>query len=84
MFILCSMQGRASGLATSYLRIPVYITDFFLVIRHQMEVSPFSREVMFQPLSILLQGGVRFFHPPIPAVLSARLAVCFPQVCKTF
>src|SRR5262245_6737581 len=31
-----------------------------------------------QPLSTPLQGGVRFFRPPVPAALSASLAARFP------
>jgi len=50
-----------------------------------MEVCPLSREVMLcegcrtQPLSARLQSGIHFFHPPIPAAPSARLAVRFPS-----
>ena len=32
-----------------------------------------------QPLSTPLQDGLRFFHPPMPARLSACLAACFPS-----
>ena len=50
-----------------------------------MEVSALSREVMLrecccaQPLSARLQSGIRFLHPPIPAVPWARLAARFPS-----
>jgi len=50
-----------------------------------MEVGPLSREVMLrgcycaQPLSARLQSGIRFFHPPIPAVPWACLAARFPS-----
>ncbi len=43
-----------------------------------MEVCPLSRGVMLarvpQPLSAPLQRGIRFFHPPVPAVPLASLA----------
>ena len=29
-------------------------------------------------ISVSLQGGFRFFHPPLPALLSARLTARFP------
>jgi hypothetical protein len=44
-----------------------------------MEVGSLSRGVMFQLLSAPLQSSLRFFHPPLPAVLSARLAESFPR-----
>ena len=50
-----------------------------------MEVCALSREVIShqyryaQPLSALLLSSIRFFHPPIPADPSARLAACFPS-----
>jgi hypothetical protein len=56
-----------------------------LVTRHQMEVCPLSREVMSprrccaQPLSAPLQSGIRFFHPPIPAIPWTRLAARLPS-----
>ena len=46
-----------------------------------MDVCPLLRGVMLplaQPLSTPLPGGLRFFHPPLPAALSARLAESFP------
>jgi hypothetical protein len=43
-----------------------------------MEVCLLSHEVMLQPLSPSLQRGFRFFHPPLPALLWAFLAVSFP------
>jgi hypothetical protein len=43
-----------------------------------MEVGSLSRGVMSQLLSAPLQGSLRFFHPPLPAALSARLAESFP------
>ncbi len=43
-----------------------------------MEVCPLSREVMFQPLSILLLNGIRLLHSPLPATPSASLASRFP------
>jgi hypothetical protein len=52
-----------------------------LVRQDQTDVSSLSRGVMLpeaQPLSIPLQDGLRFFHPPMPARLSARLAAHFP------
>src|SRR5215813_9974498 len=53
-----------------------------LVTKDQMDVCPLARGVMLrgaQPLSIPLQDGLRFFHPPTPARLSACLAARFPS-----
>lgn len=47
-----------------------------------MEVCPLSRGVILpvaQLLSAPLQSGFRFFHLPLPALPSARLAACFPS-----
>jgi len=59
----------------------------FPVIQHQTEVCPLSRGVMLppagaQPLSTSLQGGLRFLRHPLPAIPSARLAVCFPYFAQ--
>jgi hypothetical protein len=43
-----------------------------------MEVCLLSHEVMLQPLSPSLQSGLRFFHPPLPALPWAFLTVSFP------
>jgi hypothetical protein len=48
------------------------------VIRDQAKVSPLSREVMLQPLSILFADGLRFFCSPLPAISSAHLAAAYP------
>src|SRR5215475_9892974 len=48
-----------------------------LVMKDLVEVGPLSRGVMLQPLSHPLQAGVRFFHIPVSAPLSAFLAVGF-------
>ena len=51
-------------------------------MKDQMDVCPLARGVMLrgaQPLSTPLQDGVRFFHPPLPARLSARLTARFPS-----
>src|SRR5262245_20559469 len=37
-----------------------------LVHPHRREVSSLSRRVMWQPVSVPLQDGVRFFPPPYP------------------
>src|SRR5262245_16741897 len=50
-----------------------------LVTPDQREVCPLSRGVMLQPLSVPLQGGIRFLPRPLPAAPSARLAVRFPS-----
>ena len=50
-----------------------------LVKRHQLEVGPLSCEARFEPLSISLQYGLRFFQPPLPTSLSAYLTVRFPD-----
>ena len=49
-----------------------------LMKRHQLEAGPLSCEAKFEPLSISLQYGIRFFQPPLPTPLSVRLAACFP------
>jgi len=52
-------------------------------MRDQTEVCSLLRGVMLriaQPLSVRLPGGLRFLHPPMPAVLSARLTARFPPV----
>jgi hypothetical protein len=49
-----------------------------LVKKDPMEVCPFSRRAMLQPLSASLQGSFRFFHHPIPTIPLAFLAVGFP------
>jgi hypothetical protein len=49
-----------------------------LVKKDQTEVSPLSRGVMFQLLSIPLQDSLRFFRPPVPAMPSPFLAVRLP------
>ena len=36
-------------------------------------------DVLAQSLFAPLQGDLRFFHSPLPAVPLARLAVCFPK-----
>jgi hypothetical protein len=46
-----------------------------------MEVGALSRGVMLpwaQPVSAPLQRGIRFFHPPLPALPSASLTVRVP------
>jgi hypothetical protein len=48
-----------------------------------MEVSLLARDVMLaspQRLSISLQNGICFFHPPLPLPLSAHLAVHLPSL----
>ncbi len=53
-------------------------------MKDPMEVCSLSRGVMLlvsaQLLSSPLQGGLRFFHIPLPAFLSAFLTVRFPNV----
>lgn len=43
------------------------------------EVCPLSREVMLQPLSFLLQEGVRFLRFPLPAISSAYLTAAYRE-----
>ena len=50
----------------------------FSVKKDPMEVCPFSRRAMLQPLSTSLQGGFRFLHLPIPTLPSVSLTVAFP------
>jgi len=47
-------------------------------VRHLMDVSSLSCRILFQSVSASLQNGIRFFHPPKPAYLSARLTARFP------
>jgi len=54
------------------------VSPNLLVKKDPMEVSPFSRGTMLQPLSASLQDGLRFFHLPMPTILSAPLTVGFP------
>src|ERR1700674_4537777 len=49
-------------------------------MRHQEEVCPLSRRMMFQSLSAPLQDGIRFFLIPLPAPPWAFLAVRLPTV----
>jgi hypothetical protein len=51
----------------------------FLAMKDLVEVCTLSREVIFQPLSAPLQGGLRFFHHPVSAALSAFFTVGFPS-----
>jgi hypothetical protein len=47
-----------------------------------MEVCSLSREVMSPKAQLLfapLQSDLRFFHPPLPAFLSACLTARFPS-----
>jgi hypothetical protein len=48
-----------------------------------MEVCSLSREVMLPDVAQLLfaplQSDLRFFHPPLPAFLSACLTARFPS-----
>ncbi|MQA38813.1 hypothetical protein GEV02_11665 [Rugamonas sp. FT29W] len=41
--------------------------------------APFQVGTNFESLSAPLQNGLRFFHPPLPANSSARLAVHLPS-----
>ena len=49
-----------------------------LVKRHQLEVGSLSCEAKFEPLSISLQYGIRFFQPPLPTISSVGLATVLP------
>ena len=51
----------------------------FLVTRHPLEVCPLSRGANLEPLSIRLQGSVRFLQHPLPTSLSTYLTVRFPD-----
>ena len=51
----------------------------FLVTRHPLKVGPLSCEAKFEPLSISLQYGLRFFQHPLPTSLSTYLTVRFPD-----
>src|SRR5262252_10100929 len=41
-------------------------SSLVLVPRHRREVSPLARRVMWPPVSVPLQDGLRFFPPPYP------------------
>jgi hypothetical protein len=47
-------------------------------MKDRMEVCALSRGMILQSLSVSLQDGFRFLHFPLPASLSADLAVGFP------
>ena len=50
-------------------------------MKDQMEVCPLSRGMMLpaaQSLSMPLQHGLRFLHPPLPATPLAYLTVAYP------
>jgi len=49
------------------------------VKKDQEDVCPLSRGVMFQPLSVPLQNGIRFFLDPVPAPPWTDFAVCCPK-----
>ena len=51
-----------------------------LVTPDQREVCPLSREGMLPPLSIPLQGGLRFLPHPLPTIPSVLLTKGFPGV----
>jgi hypothetical protein len=53
-----------------------------LVMKDHWEVCSLSRGMIFQSLSISLQGGFRFFPFPLLAILRAFLAGCFPMFGK--
>lgn len=44
-----------------------------------MEVGPLSRGTIFESLSNPLQTGLRFLHPPLPAVPLGRFTAFLPQ-----
>jgi hypothetical protein len=67
--------------------VPAFLLYWFLLIigspnsfakKHLMDVGALSCRILFQSVSASLQNGLRFFHPPKPAYLSARLAARFP------
>src|SRR5712691_4674172 len=45
---------------------PLIGSSSALVHPHRREVCPLARRVMLQPVSVPLQGGLRFFPPPYP------------------
>lgn len=47
--------------------------------RDHKDVCTLSRKVMFQPLSVPLQNGIRFFLVPVPAAPRADFAACCPS-----
>lgn len=48
------------------------------------EVCSLSRPVTFKPVSAPLQSGLRFLHLPLPASLSASLAVGLPRLRQRY
>ena len=56
-------------------------------MKDPMEVCPLARGVIWvvpQLLSAPLQHGLRFLHLPLPAVLSAHLAMGFPRMGEDY
>ncbi len=47
-------------------------------MKDPVEVCSLSRRMIFQPVSSRLQRGLRFFHIPLPAVLTVFLTVHLP------
>jgi hypothetical protein len=52
----------------------------FPVIQHLSEVCSLSCRANFEPVSVPLQNGIRFFRPPLPTHLLAHLAGRFPYL----
>jgi hypothetical protein len=46
-------------------------------MKDRAEVSPLAREVLFQLLSVPLQGGFRFFRIPLPTVPLVHLTASY-------
>ena len=61
---------------------PLIGSSSFLVNPHRREVSSLSRRVMLQPVSVPLQGGLRFFPTPIPASPWVDLTAFLPSYGK--
>lgn len=58
------------------------LTLIFLQQRTRWKLARFSPKANFEPLSIRLQDGIRFFHHPIPALHCANLTAGLPSATK--
>ena len=56
----------------------------FLQKRTRWKLARFSPEANSEPLSILLQNGFRFLHPPIPAPYCIRLTTNLPSAKELY
>src|SRR6266581_6193889 len=62
------LRGREHQCSKATVICHTFCIDSSLVLvpRHRREVCALARRVMFQPVSVPLQDGLRFFPPPYP------------------